>query len=235
MASLLVEVSERVDGFVAREVVFLDIAVDSNFAARMRKGKRRRRGAPGRRKEPRLYTRKSGMGWWGWTRPTHDGEDGTRNHVALAPRTCRPKEAAAVGGLGKLVAPFHNWANFDWACGTRTCGEVDCIPTRGAPLCGTKWPGLGEGSPIKPRRFSLALEERHLSSHAIPCPPLYNLPELVLANLCACSGDHCFATAIAAIAALATPVVKHLEVYFPSSCPSATASLLISSCRRLYR
>jgi hypothetical protein len=202
MVAKLVKVSERVDGFVARGVVFLDIAVDSNFAARMRKGKRRRRRALGGGKGSDYIP--ESLGW--------DGGGGrgrrTMDRWDAKPRCpCSEDMSAERGGycwrLGQFVAPFHNWANFNWACGTWTCGEVDCIPTRGAPLCGTSGQVLARVHPSSRAGFRSLWKSG--TCHPTPAMPTTTLQptRLVFANLHACSGDHCLATVFA------TPVVKH--------------------------
>ena len=65
---------------------------------------------------------------------------------------------SSVSQLGPVRLDMETWRAW-------TGGEDDCIPTRGAPVR-DELPPLGKGSLLEPRRFSLAQEERHPSSHA---------------------------------------------------------------------
>jgi hypothetical protein len=98
---LLVEVWERVDVFVAMGLCsWLSLSTQTL----LRECGRKEKAEESIRKTERaqtIYQRVLGWdGMVGVTRPAHEGGDVTSNHVPLAPRTGRPKEAAVVGGLG---------------------------------------------------------------------------------------------------------------------------------------
>ena len=162
-------VSARVAVLVAKRFI-PGIAVDSNSAVGMRE-ERESRGEEHEEggKEARLYTASLAWGGGGEEADQRSG-DGTRN-------PCSPFSERG-GGCSRrapLVAPFHNRANFDWTW-TRTSGEVDRIPTRGAPPVRDEWPCLGEGLAFDPRRFSLPSGR---TAHRHPTPdmaPLYTCP-----------------------------------------------------------
>ena len=115
----------------------ITFTVDSNFAARMRKGERGRgKRVEGGEREAGIYTNRPdrlGGGWrglaisWSWD----------EERPSPAPRTGTAEKGGCCSRPSQRVAPFHNSAPFDWTCRAWTGGEVDCIPTRGAPLCGT--------------------------------------------------------------------------------------------------
>ena len=143
--------SWRVDVLVAKGFI-PGIAVDSNSAVGMREeresgGEEDEEGG----REARLYTTSLAWGGGGEEADPRSGDG-----------TCSPFSERG-GGCSRrapLVAPFHNRANFDWTW-TRTSGEVDRIPTRGAPPVRDEWPCLGEGLASTRAGFRSPLEERH--------------------------------------------------------------------------
>jgi len=174
---LMVEVSEKSRRVRCERVVFLVIAVDSDFTARMRKGKRRRRRASERRKERRLYTRESGMGWWGWTRSAHDGQMGRQTTLPLLRGHVGRKRRLLLEAWATRSSVSQLVPTSIGRVGQGHAAKLTASPHEGHPFAGRvarSWRGFthqaapvfarsGRAAPVIPRQTS---------------PPLYTLPDL---------------------------------------------------------
>ncbi len=141
---------------------------------RKREAEGRGKGEARKRQE---YIPRDLTGWGvGRTGDLRRWDEGQRTPCSPPPRTGRPKKAAVVRDLRSVQLRFTTRPPSIGRVGHGPAAKLTAYPHEGFPAR-VEWPPLGKGSLLEPRRFSLAQDERHLSSHASHrttpwiCPP----------------------------------------------------------------